>query len=189
MSFKPSSEISIFFLTCLPLETLATAYASEVCPVPLRAYLCVETESFIEPDLTHVISRTSYVNLCWVMGQLIASGVLKALLNRPDQWSYRIPYALQWLWPVPLIIGTIFAPESPWWLVRQNRLDDAKASVRRLTTADAGVEDTTVAMMVNTNNIEMKVSSGTSFLDCFTGLDLRRTESELSWPLIYQAGF
>jgi SP family general alpha glucoside:H+ symporter-like MFS transporter len=139
-------------------QTLATAYASEVCPVPLRAYL------------------TSYVNLCWVMGQLIASGVLKALLTRTDQWGYRIPYALQWMWPVPLIIGTIFAPESPWWLVRQNRIEDAKQSVRRLTSADAGVEDQTVAMMVNTNNIEMKVSSGTSFFDCFTGLDLRRTE-------------
>lgn len=34
-------------------QTLTTAYASEICPVALRAYL------------------TTYVNLCWVMGQLI----------------------------------------------------------------------------------------------------------------------
>jgi len=55
-------------------QTLTTAYASEVCPVQLRPYL------------------TTYVNLCWVIGQLIASGVLRALVLRPDQWSYRIPF-------------------------------------------------------------------------------------------------
>jgi SP family general alpha glucoside:H+ symporter-like MFS transporter len=36
-------------------QTTTTTYASEVCPVVLRPYL------------------TTYVNLCWVMGQLIAS--------------------------------------------------------------------------------------------------------------------
>jgi SP family general alpha glucoside:H+ symporter-like MFS transporter len=76
-------------------QTLTTAYASEVCPVALRGYL------------------TTYVNLCWGIGQLIATGVLRALLQRTDQWAYRIPFALQWMWPVPLIIGIAFAPESP----------------------------------------------------------------------------
>jgi SP family general alpha glucoside:H+ symporter-like MFS transporter len=55
-------------------QTLTTAYASEVCPTQLRAYL------------------TTYVNLCWVIGQLIGSGVLRALVTRSDQWSYRIPF-------------------------------------------------------------------------------------------------
>ena len=53
-------------------QTLTTAYASEVCPVALRAYLC------------------TYVNLCWVFGQLIASGVLRSVLNRTDEWAYRL---------------------------------------------------------------------------------------------------
>jgi len=53
-------------------QTLTTAYASEVCPVALRAYLC------------------TYVNLCWVIGQLIASGVLRGVLSRTDEWAYRI---------------------------------------------------------------------------------------------------
>jgi SP family general alpha glucoside:H+ symporter-like MFS transporter len=77
-------------------QTLTITYASEVCPVALRGYL------------------TTYVNFCWGLGQLIAVGVIKAMLNREDQWAYRIPYALQWMWPVPLIIGIAFAPESPW---------------------------------------------------------------------------
>lgn len=53
---------------------MTTAYASEVCPVALRAYL------------------TTYVNLCWVFGQLIATGVLTSFLKRTDEWAYRIPF-------------------------------------------------------------------------------------------------
>lgn len=33
-----------------------------------------------------------------------------------------------------------------------------------------------VAMMIHTNNIEKKIAEGTSYLDCFRGVDLRRTE-------------
>ncbi|KAL3418206.1 sugar porter family MFS transporter [Phlyctema vagabunda] len=141
-------------------QTLTTAYASEVCPTQLRAYLC------------------TYVNLCWVMGQFIASGILRAMLNRNDEWQFRIPFALQWLWPAPILLGVIFAPESPWWLIRKGRIEDAKKSLLRLTTRvdeNFSVDDT-VAMMSHTNELEKSVSSGTSYLDCFRGTDRRRTE-------------
>jgi len=143
-------------------QTLTTAYASEVCPVQLRPYL------------------TTYVNLCWVIGQLIASGVLRALVTRPDQWSYRIPFAIQWIWPVPIMIGVLFAPESPWWLVRRGRQEDAKKALLSLTSSknadDSFNVDQTIAMMVTTNELEKALESGTGYLDCFRGIDLRRTE-------------
>ena len=141
-------------------QTLTTAYASEVCPVALRAYLC------------------TYVNLCWVIGQFIASGVLRGVLSRTDQWAYRIPFAIQWLWPLPILIGVIFAPESPWWLVRHNRTEDAKKSLLRLTTRNDPTfnADETIAMMTHTNELEKQISAGTSYLDCFRGSDRRRTE-------------
>lgn len=143
-------------------QTLTTAYASEVCPTQLRAYL------------------TTYVNLCWVFGQLIGSGVLRAQVLKTDQWSYRIPFAIQWIWPVPIIIGVLFAPESPWWLVRRGRVEDAKKALRKLTSSknadDSFNVDDTVAMMVTTNELERALESGTGYWDCFKGIDLRRTE-------------
>ena len=141
-------------------QTLTTAYAADVCPVQLRAYL------------------TTYVNLCWVFGQLIGSGVLRSMLSRTDQWAYRIPFAIQWMWPVPLIIGCFFAPESPWWLVRHGRLEEAKRSILRLTSrAESGLDvDKTVAMMEYTNEMEKETTAGTSYWDCFKGPNLRRTE-------------
>ncbi|KAF2633329.1 maltose permease MAL61 [Macroventuria anomochaeta] len=142
-------------------QTLTITYASEVCPVALRGYL------------------TTYVNFCWGLGQVIGIGVIRSMVNREDEWSYRIPYALQWMWPVPLIIGVFLAPESPWWLVRKGRLEDAKRSLLRLTSLDRETDfdaEETVAMMVHTTALEEKITKGVSYIDCFKGVDLRRTE-------------
>lgn len=101
------------------------------------------------------------------------------MLGRDDQWAYRIPYALQWMWPVPLLIGVALAPESPWWLVRKGRVADAKKSLLRLTSLNRETNfnaDETIAMMVHTTALEEKITTGASYLDCFRGVDRRRTE-------------
>jgi SP family general alpha glucoside:H+ symporter-like MFS transporter len=119
------------------------------------------------------------VNFCWGLGQLIGIGVIMSMLGREDEWAYRIPYSLQWMWPLPLAIGIFFAPESPWWLVRKGRLNEAKASLLRLTSLNRETDfdaDETVDMMVHTTALEEKTTSGASYWDCFKGHDLRRTE-------------
>ena len=140
-------------------QTLSTTYAAEVMPVALRAYL------------------TSNVNLCWVLGQLVSSVMLRALIANDSQWSYRIPFSLQWMWAIPILIGVAFAPESPWWLIRHDRAPAARRSLLRLTTTGEGFKvDETVAMMRHTNEVEKYMSAGTSYRDCFRGPDRRRTE-------------
>lgn len=142
-------------------QTLTVTYASEVCPVALRGYL------------------TTYVNFCWGLGQLIGIGVVKSMLDREDEWAYRIPYSLQWMWPAPLFLGIMFAPESPWWLVRKGRTQNAKRALLRLTSLDKETDfdaDETISMMVHTTALEKKITKGASYLDCFKGTDLRRTE-------------
>ncbi|KAF8179558.1 maltose permease MAL61 [Mycena galopus ATCC 62051] len=157
-------------------QTLTITYASEVCPVALRGYL------------------TTYVNFCWGLGQVIGIGVIKAMLPNTTQWAYRIPYALQWMWPVPLFVGIALAPESPWWLVRRGRLEDARRSILRLTSgasltgegttiektsgekAKEFSVDETLAMMQHTTMLEEKITRGATYWDCFKGTDLRRTE-------------
>lgn len=144
-------------------QSLTVSYAAEVCPVALRGYL------------------TTYVNFCWGLGHTVALGVIRGMLPRHDEWAYRIPYALQWMWPVPLLAAIAFAPDSPWWLIRKGRLDDAKRALIRLTRQSqwehTGFDaDETVAMMVHTTTLEKSISNGASYLDCFKGTDLRRTE-------------
>lgn len=142
-------------------QTSVISYAADVAPVKLRGYL------------------TCWVNSCWGIGQVVGVGVVKSLLGRTDQWAYRIPYAVQWVWIPGLVIGLIFAPESPWWLVRKGRIEEARRNVRNLMSAKhegAPSPDATVAMMRQTILVEEKMSAHASWLDCFRGVDLRRTE-------------
>lgn len=122
---------------------------------------------------------TTYVNFCWGLGQLIGIGVIMSMLDRDDEWSYRIPYALQWMWPTPLALGIFFAPESPWWLVRKGKLEKAKAALLRLTSLNRETNfdaDQTIDMMAHTTALEEQTTGGASYLDCFRGDNLRRTE-------------
>lgn len=142
-------------------QTLTITYASDIAPVILRPFF------------------TTYVNMCWVIGQFIAAGVFRGFLPMKGEWSFRIPFALQWVWPPFIILGTLFAPESPWWFVRKGRLEDAKRSILALTTRDSGVQfnaDEHLGLMKHTNEREAANETGTNYWHCFMGTDLRRTE-------------
>jgi len=143
----------------------AVSYASDVTPIPLRGYL------------------TTYINLCWIIGQFIGAGILRRVLTLPAPWGYRVPFAVQWAWPIPLFILVTLAPESPWYLVRKGRLDQAKRSIERLSSKSEKVDPAaTVAMMVRTNEIEIQNEVGSTYADCYKGTDLRRTEiSCMAW--------
>ncbi|KUJ08799.1 sugar transporter-like protein [Mollisia scopiformis] len=139
--------------------TLAPAYASEVCPTNLRGYL------------------TTYVNLCWATGQFIASGVLRGCLPIAGATSWKIPLAVQWIWPIPLMVVCWLAPESPWWLVRNDRIEDAQRSITRLSNNKTEHQiHAQVAMMLHTAKTESEVTRGATYADCFKGVNLRRTE-------------
>lgn len=146
--------------------TMGPTYSSEVCPMALRGYL------------------TAYVNMCWAIGQFIAAGVLQGLVSNDTQWGYRIPFAIQWAWPIPLFILTYFAPDSPWWLVRKGREEDAIKSVKRLTSKEIHhLALQRVAMIIHTNRLEREQTKSSNyksglkgFIECFKGTNLRRTE-------------
>ncbi|KAL2827321.1 general substrate transporter [Aspergillus cavernicola] len=139
--------------------TTAPAYASEVLPMSLRVYM------------------TSWTNMCFIIGQLISAGVMAGLVNNTTEWGYRIPFALQWFWPAVLVPIFCFAPDTPWHLVRMGREDEALRSLARLRPRATEVElRDSLSLIIYTNNLEEQLSVGTSYWDCFKGLELRRTE-------------
>lgn len=118
--------------------------------------------------------------MCFIIGQFISAGVIKGLSTREDQWGYRIPFCLQWAWPIFLGPLIYLSPESPWFYVRQGRVKDAEASLNRLRSkknAGSRVDSRKkLAAIIYTNNLERNLTIGTSYWDCFKGTELRRTE-------------
>lgn len=147
--------------------TMGPSYSSEVMPLALRGYLA------------------AYVNLCWATGQFVAAGVLQGLASNTTEWSWRIPFAVQWVWIPPLFILTILCPDSPAWLVRKGRYEEALKATKRL--SHKSIHDKAkqrVAMMIRTNELEKEQEQSKddnergwkAYLECFKGANLRRTE-------------
>ncbi|KAJ4330296.1 hypothetical protein N0V87_010122 [Didymella glomerata] len=135
------------------------AYASEVVPVALRG-VCTAT-----------------LQMSWSIGSIIVAAACLGFNGRMDEWAWRGPLALQWIFPLPLLVLIFFAPESPWWLVRKGKKEQALRSIKRLgprsgTQASA---DETLAMIERTVEIEAHLGGNPSLLDLVKGVDLRRT--------------
>ncbi|TXT10552.1 hypothetical protein VHUM_02057 [Vanrija humicola] len=147
------------FLCALPwgaFVACAPAYASEVAPLRLRNIL------------------TLYIQFCWTAGQFVS--VLSGKVGREgsSKWAYKVPIAIQWAWPGPLLIILLFAPESPWWLTRKRRFTEAEKSAERLGGKQRPINEH-MAYMMRTIATEEAEENGVKILDVFKGVDLRRT--------------
>ncbi|SPJ81711.1 probable Maltose permease [Fusarium torulosum] len=141
------------------IEILAATYAAEVVPNALRPFVL------------------SSINMCWLVGQVIGTGILRSLVHETSQWSYRLPFALQWAWAIPLLFGVWFAPDSPWWLIRHERIEDAKRALTRLSNKNNTDIEDTISLMKHTNKMEKDSNyGGANYKDLFTGVNRRRTE-------------
>lgn len=141
-------------------QTLTTAYAAEICPSAIRGYL------------------TAWVSMCWGCGSFLAAGILRASLDLEGNAGWKVPYGIQWIWVPPLFVVAFFCPESPWYLIRRERYEEAEKSLRRLAAKGHYTDRTmaeTIAFMKHTNEMEKLQSQEASYWDCFRGTNLRRT--------------
>lgn len=67
----------------------APAYASEIVPLALRGAL------------------TGTLQMSWSIGSIIVAGATYGYNKRDDQWAWRVPLALQWIFPVSPSSGTL----------------------------------------------------------------------------------
>ncbi|KAK2043905.1 alpha glucoside transporter [Colletotrichum somersetense] len=138
---------------------IGPAYASEIVPLALRG------------------ACTATLQMSWSIGGIILAGVSLGYNKREDEWAWRGPLALQWIFPTPLMVILFFAPESPWWLIRRGRKEEALRSVKRLGASNATTQQNQqkYAMIQRTVEIEDQLWGSPSILDLFKGIDLRRT--------------
>ncbi|KOS37578.1 hypothetical protein ACN38_g11629 [Penicillium nordicum] len=133
------------------------AYASEIVPLSLRG------------------ACTATLQMSWSIGSIIVAGATYGYNNRLDEWAWRVPLALQWIFPTPLLVLLFFAPESPWWLIRRGRKDEALRSIKRLGSDSDEHAQQKLAMIERTVEIEAQMGGSPTLIDLLKGTDLRRT--------------
>lgn len=75
----------------------------------------------------------SMYQFCIALGLLLGTIVDYATHTRTDSGSFRIPMAIQLVFPLILVPGLLlFVPESPRWLLEHGKTDQARASLIRL---------------------------------------------------------
>lgn len=70
------------------------------------------------------------------IGLLLAAIVNNATKDRNDTGSYRIPVAVQFAWAIILFAGMLILPETPRYLIKRNKLQEAAKSLSRLRRLD-----------------------------------------------------
>ncbi|KZO96263.1 maltose permease [Calocera viscosa TUFC12733] len=137
--------------------TVASSYCAEISPLQLRGI------------------TTGAVNEWIVVGQFISSCVIKGTGEINSSWAYKIPLAIQWVFPVLILLGLPFIPESPWYFVRKEDDVKAKRSLQRLIGNTGADLDLHLAQIKETIELEERLAGQAKWIDLFKGTDLRRT--------------
>ncbi|KAJ9610010.1 hypothetical protein H2200_006340 [Cladophialophora chaetospira] len=133
-------------------------YLSEILPPKLRG------------------SVMAFFPVFTLLGQLIGAVVVFTSLDYPGKRPYTTPMIAQWPFSVVPFIMAMLAPESPTYLLRKKKFDQAFKAQKRLDTARTNTQR-------NIDNIrfalqkeeEQAKHGGASYLECFRGTNLRRT--------------
>jgi len=109
------------------------------------------------------------------IGLLLAAVVNNATSKRNDTGSYRIPIAVQFGWSLILFGGMLLLPETPRFLIKKNRPEDASRAlgrIRRLPADHPAIQHEIAEIRAN-HDFEASLGKS-SYLDCFRPPILKR---------------
>jgi len=118
----------------------------------------------------------SCYQLAITIGLLIGQIVAYATKDRDDVNAYRILIGLQFMWSGVLGLAMFFFPETPRYLIKMGKWDDAVKSKVRLTglPADSKIIKEELAEIKANYDWEMKQGPAT-YAQCWQGLNAKRT--------------
>lgn len=125
--------------------------------------------------------------LSLAIGGLVINSVCFGTSTLPDNRAWRIPLGLFYIVPSIVIAFIWFVPESPRWLLRKNRVDEAWHNLRQLR-KDAFTEEQIEAEFKEIRvSLEQEVEQG-KFIELLQGNNLKRTIIVILVNFLQQAG-
>ncbi|WAO87198.1 High-affinity glucose transporter HXT2 [Fusarium falciforme] len=135
-------------------------YVSELVPQQLRGFMLALFQFWI------------------MLGSFLASCVLEGTSRIDNAWSWKAAVVSQYgMGLVCLVSFVSLVPESPYYLIRNGKIDKAKDALLKLRKGEPDYDvDMDIESITQTMAHEKEASqSSASYLDCFRGSDLRRT--------------
>ncbi|KAJ5832531.1 hypothetical protein N7474_000842 [Penicillium riverlandense] len=91
------------------------------------SFCCVSAPCYVS-EMAHPVWRgtiTGLYNCMWYIGSIVASWIVYGCESYDSSYSFRIPIWCQLASSVIVAVGAWFLPESPRWLMAQDRVEDA----------------------------------------------------------------
>jgi MFS family permease len=133
-------------------------YLSEILPIKLRA------------------SVMAFFPVFTLLGQLVGAVVVYTSLDYPGKRPYTTPMIAQWPFSaVPLVVALIL-PESPTYLLRKRKVEQAHKAQKRLDSARTDTQRNidTIVFALRKEEEQARHDRAT-YAECFRGTNLRRT--------------
>ncbi|KAH7116447.1 general substrate transporter [Dactylonectria macrodidyma] len=143
------------FLAIGALLNLCTAYIADIAPLGIRA------------------TAIGFCNLSQCIGPFVAAIMSNYTAKWETAWAWKALVAAQWGFAGVALVGQIFMPESPVYLVRMGKMSAAKKSLERLYSDPRDAEGHLHRISLTLEEAEL--SNTGSYIDCFRGTNLRRT--------------
>lgn len=139
-------------------HSLAPVFVAEIAPDYIRGFCLI------------------LINTMFIVGQWACALVGYGGTFIDGDWGWRMPILTQLVPPVSMLdLGLPLLPESPLWLLMKGRREDAAKSLRKFHGPEADVEVTLAAMEVTLAKEKEINEQGSSYMECFHGVNRRRT--------------
>ncbi|KAJ5771631.1 hypothetical protein N7520_002160 [Penicillium odoratum] len=135
-----------------------TSYASEIAPLKLRGPIQASLVLFV------------------VLMQGLGLGIVRIFVPYDDEQAFRNVFAVQWAVGFIALVAFTLAPESPVYLIRRGKIEEAKKVMGQIYSGHSNIDDR-IAYLIMTMEEEKAQAHNkeVTYLDCFRGTDLKRT--------------
>ncbi|EGV64551.1 MFS general substrate transporter [Yamadazyma tenuis ATCC 10573] len=138
------------------IQASCVSYVADISPLPLRGL------------------STALCNISFSIGPLVVFIINYCVANFKTRWAYRAMLSSQWGFAAVSLVLMLLIPESPTYYILQGKVDKAEQAYRRLL-GDPVAAVNQVTVVKETVLEAEKISEGSTYLDCFKGVNLKRT--------------